>query len=40
MGDVYIVKGEVDYSGEPFILTEGMVKLDLAKGNIDPYIKA
>jgi len=39
MGDVYIVKGEVDYSGEPFILTEGMVKLDLAKGNIDPYIK-
>ncbi|MBN2617053.1 MAG: hypothetical protein JXR64_01935 [Spirochaetales bacterium] len=37
-GQLSIVSGEVDYSGKPFILKEGIVKLDISKDNIDPQI--
>lgn len=39
VGKISIVNGEVDYSGNPFILKEGEVQLDLSKNQIDPYIK-
>lgn len=37
-GKVSIINGEVDYSGNPFYLTEGSVDLNLSNDNIDPYI--
>ncbi len=39
VGSVSIIDGEVDYSGNPFILQEGEVALNITPNESDPYIK-
>lgn len=38
VGEVSIMQGKVEYSGKPFILRKGEVKLNLSPDNVDPYI--
>ncbi|MGL1891714.1 MAG: translocation/assembly module TamB [Spirochaetaceae bacterium] len=39
VGKLSISEGEINYSGNPFILKEGSIELDISPEQLDPYIK-